>query len=159
MATDMMPNHESRWHRPNLYWTIPALFLLTVLIVAISLNEYYVYKNPRPGSALSFFGDLFKIAVYSLVGCLTLFSAIKLLHKRKTAVISSIIALVSFEFYFWLVSFQHWYAWWGEYGADYNTAYDLQMKSIGIPLFVLDLIMIALVIIGWKMMFKKTSSL
>jgi disulfide bond formation protein DsbB len=155
MTTEMRPNHESRWHKPAVYWTIPALLLITEFGLSILLNRYHDYISPPPNYGLAFLRLPAEIIIYVIVGIPTIIGVVKLLQREKIGAAPAIIILAIFEFYFWLVSFQHFYAVSPE---DYITGHDLQWKILGIPFLVVNLVMFAFVIKGWKMMFKKTSA-
>ena len=121
------------WHRPYVYWTIPALFLLVTLVTSISLDKYSYQPSGLGGLAI--------LLIYVIVGIPTILGAIYLLRKMFIALFFSMIALIFFGIYFWLVGFQNFYS------------SGLEMKIMGLPMFMMDLLMMGLVIIGCKKMF------
>ncbi len=142
-----LPIRESRWHKPTVYWTIPALFLLVSVVIFISYNSYQEYTNPFPNYGMAALRFPALVLVFRIFLIPSVIGAILLLHKRKSAIVPSLFVLT-----LWIVA--HLILTFGS--VPFRIT--LYPTIFGASYFGLDVIMIVFLIKGWKKMFWKSKS-
>jgi hypothetical protein len=148
-------NKESRWHRPDLYWTIAGLFLIisfTILILDLAWAWHNLTDSDCGagiGICPSVFGVPLAITAIIIFGTPTIIGSVRLFLRHKNAIVPVIIPLALYSIYFCL------YAGSRIIVASYYYRYSIASY---LSLLVLDVIIIVFVIIGWKKMFKGSKS-
>ncbi len=148
MTTEARTNHDSRWHRPNLYWTVAGLFLVFSTIMTTSITTYVQYTTPPNNSGIGLNLQITATAIaLSILAVFSIIGAVKL-FTRRNPVTPSIIALSLWAFFYFLLVV-------GE--APLNST-NISYHTSGAILVCLDAVMIVFVIQGRKMMYKKDTS-
>lgn len=148
---------NSRWHRPRLYLTIVALYLLASILFVLSTTVIGVYHyrdavaaSPPPNSGLAGLSEVIFLVILlpwlAILAILSLIAAIRLLlSKGKRGIVLSLVALVLMGVTF-PVSFAYYTGNVLNLDPDeYLSTKVAHWAAIGLSVF-----MVSLWILGWK---------
>ena len=152
------PVRESRKDGQNIYLTITSIYLLVMSGIAISISTFF-YITPHPSSGagdagfiLFFIATIFSIP---LVG-VSVWGGLSLIRYRK-GIIRSLIALIlwsilSYEAYGSFVPSLY-----RNINLNSNNIYEILLNVVILLLFISNLVMYPILILGWRKVQKSKS--